>query len=277
MKISVLILTHNEELNIKKTILNVINWADEIIVIDSFSDDNTIKILEEFNIKIYYNKFINFKEQRLFALNKTSISNEWVLFLDADEWLTDSLKVEIKKTIKFTEFDGFLIKRRFYFMGSWIKYGGYYPSWNLRLFKRKLASINRDINEHIEIDGIVSKLKNDMVDENQKKFGQWITKHNKYSDLESVQLTRKDTDQLAVFFGNPIERKRWIREKIWNKMMPPLIRPFIYFIYRYFFRLGFLDGRAGFIYHFNHALVYRLFIDIKFLELKKHETDNTRP
>jgi len=277
MNISVLILTYNEEVNIRRTISNVIDWADQVIVVDSYSDDNTVKIVKEYDVKVYFNHFINFKEQRLFALRETAISNEWVLFLDADEWLTDELKDEIDETLKSTELDGFLIKRRFYFMGSWIRYGGYYPSWNLRLFKRNLATVNREINEHIHIDGLVGSLKNDMVDENKKSFSEWITKHNVYSDFESLQLNSKNQDELADLFGNKIERKRWVRENIWNKFLPPLLRPFLYFIYRYFLRLGFLDGKEGFIYHFNHALVYRLFIDVKFLEFKKNETNNTRP
>lgn len=266
--ITVIILTYNEEENIQNALENIKNWANQVIVLDSFSNDKTLKIIQNYQVDLYYNEFKNFKDQRTFALRKTKIINDWVLFLDADERLTSELKNEISNIIKSPQYDGYLIKRRFYFMGQWIKYGGYYPSWNLRFFKHKLASVNREINEHIEIDGSVGALKYDMIDENLKNFSYWIDKHNNYSTRESESLLSNEKDTIAKIFGNSIQRKRWIRINIWNKLLPPLIRPFIYFIYRYFIRFGFLDGKVGFIYHFNHALVYRLFIDIKYIEKK---------
>ena len=158
-------------------------------------------------------------------------------------------------------------------MGKWIKYGGYYPTWILRLFKHKLASCDRDMNEHIIINGRVGRLKNDFVDDNNKGITDWIEKHNKYATFEAKELMKntdnpKQRDKLSNLFGSQVERKRWIREKIWNRFLPPLFRPFLYYLYRYIFRLGFLDGRVGFIYHTLHGLFYRLLIDVKFLEMK---------
>lgn len=266
--LTVIILSYNEEKNIHFALENIKSWANQIIVVDSFSNDKTLEILDNYSIDLYSNQFKNFKEQRTFALRNTKINNDWVLFLDADEILTKELKTEISTVLQEPFYDGYLIKRRFYFMGKWIKYGGYYPSWNLRLFKHSLASVNREINEHIEINGSVGSLRHDMIDENHKDFSSWIKKHDDYSNRECQSLLTSEKDDLAKFWGNSIERKRWVRLNIWNKLLPPLIRPFLYFIYRYFIRLGFLDGKIGFIYHFNHALVYRLFIDIKFIEKK---------
>ena len=164
-------------------------------------------------------------------------------------------------------------------MGKWIKHGGYYPIRILRLFKHKLASCNRDMNEHIIVKGSVGRLENDFVDNNKKDIHDWIEKHNKYAAFEAIELMKnidnpKEKDKMANLSGTQVERKRWIREKIWNRLLPPLLRPFIYYIYRYFFRLGFMDGKEGFIYHTLHGLFYRLLIDIKYIEMKYKRKNN---
>jgi glycosyltransferase involved in cell wall biosynthesis len=259
--ITVIVLTLNEELNISHCLENVSGWAGEIIILDSYSNDSTVSKAEFAGAKVYFRKFDNYAAQRNYALNKIPISNNWILFLDADEWLTEELKQEINNTLPKTEFDGFLIKRRFYFMGKWIRYGGCYPIWNLRLFRKGIAKVNREINEHVEIKGRLGKLKFDMVDENHKGLSFFLTKHIKYAQMEALQFS-KPCDLKVNFWGNPIERKSWIRNKIWNRISLPFIRPFTYFFYTYFLRLGFLDGRKGFIFHFLHDLWYIFLIDV---------------
>lgn len=260
-EITVIILTLNEEANISYCLKNVSDWANEIIILDSYSTDSTVSIAESAGAKVYSRKFDNYSRQRNYAINELPITNNWILFLDADEWLTDELKEEISTTLTKTSCDGFLIKRRLYFLNKWIKYGSYYPSWNLRLFRKGVATINREINEHVEVNGRVGKLKYDMVDENHNGLSLWLFKHIKYAQLEASQFSTPN-DLKTKFWGNPIERKNWIRHNIWNKILPPLIRPFIYFFYRYFLRLGFLDGRIGLIFHFLQALWYPFLIDV---------------
>jgi glycosyltransferase involved in cell wall biosynthesis len=262
--ITVIVLTLNEELNISYCIKNVIGWANEIIILDSYSTDSTVAIAESLGAKVYFRIFDNYAKQRNYAINELPIANNWIFFLDADEWLTEELKEEIHNTITVTDYDGFLIKRRFYFLNKWIKYGGYYPSWNLRLFRKGIAKVSREINEHVEIMGRVGKLKYDMVDENHKGLSFWLSKHIQYAQLEAQQFSTLN-DLKIRFGGNPIERKNWIRHKIWNKIMPPLVRPFIYFFYTYFLRFGFLDGRVGFIFHFLHDLWFIFLIDVYFV------------
>jgi len=273
--LTVVILTYNEEVNIKQSISNVIDWADDVYVLDSYSTDKTVEISQQLGAKVFFRKFDNYAKQRTYAMQELPINTEWMLFLDADEYLFDELKKEIDTTLDNTNFDGFYLKRRFYFMGSWIKYGGYYPTWILRLFKHKKATCHRDMNEHIKVDGEIGYLKNDFVDENQKGITDWLNKHNKYVAFEAQELLNFEEDKknnkkdvMSNLFGSQVERKRWIREKIWNPLLPPLVRPFIYFFYRYIVRLGILDGKAGFVYHLIHGLFYRLLIDVKYLELK---------
>lgn len=267
--VTVIILTYNEELNIRQALENIAGWADEIILLDSYSSDSTLDIAREYSVEIFQRKFDNYASQRNYAIKEIPKKNEWMLFLDADEYLTDELKNEINQSLKNSKFDGYFLKRRFYFMGKWIKYGGYYPTKLLRLFKWELAECERDINEHIHVNGSTGTLKYDFVDKNNKPFRDWIDKHNRYSDFESTQF-KNEKDPNAKFWGNTTQRKLWIRDRIWNRLMPPLIRPFLFFFYRYFIRLGFLDGKEGFIYHFMHGLVYRFIIDVKYIEKNKN-------
>jgi glycosyltransferase involved in cell wall biosynthesis len=260
-KVTVIVLTLNEELNISYCLKNVIDWANEVIILDSYSTDSTVSISESFGAKVFFRKFDDYARQRNYAINELPITSQWILFLDADEWLTNELKEEISDTLKLTRFDGFLIKRRLYFSGKWIKYGAYYPSWNLRLFRKGLATINRAINEHVEINGQVGKLKHDMVDENHNGLIFWLHKHIQYAHMESKQFSTRNNLKTNLF-GNQIERKNWIRQRIWNRLLPPLIRPFIYFFYRYFLRFGFLDGKIGLVFHFLQALWYPFLIDV---------------
>jgi len=266
-KIAVLILTYNEQINLPYALENVNDWADEIIILDSYSIDDTVKIAESYDAKVYFRKFDNFSAQRKYALNELPIKSDWIFVLDADEYLTDELKSEILNVIKNTDRDAFIINRRFYWKGKWIK-RGYYPTKLLRFGRKGLIDCDdRPINEHIvcRTDNI-GYLKNDFVDYNRKNLTNWIDKHNNYSTREAKQLFENEYEKYN-FFASQYERKRWIRINIWNKM-PLVIRSFLYFIYRYFIKLGFLDGKEAFMYHFLHAFIYRILIDFKYLELK---------
>ena len=274
--LTTVILTYNEEIHIGRAINNVKGWCKDIFILDSGSTDRTVKIAKALGAKVFYREFDNYANQRNYAIRELPIETEWVLFLDADEYLTEELKEEISRVLPKTDKDGFYLKRRFYFMGKWIKHGGYYPSFLLRLFKKNKGIVKREVNEHIDVEGKVGTLKNDFVDENLKGISFWIDKHNRYATFEAMQLLkyeerikRREKDNFAKLFGTQAQRKRWIREYIWNPLMPPLIRPFFYFFYRYFFKFGFLDGKEGFIFHFLHALWFYFLIDVKYLELKR--------
>ena len=267
--ITVVILTYNEEVNLPHALDNVKEFAKDVVLLDSYSTDNTLEIAESYGVRVYTRKFDDFSRQRKYALEVISYTTEWIFVLDADEFLTEQLKEEIKKTIGTTHLDAFYIKRRFYWMGKWIR-RGYYPTWLLRLGRTgSITCDERPINEHLVCkNGNVGKLKEDFVDFNRKSLADWISKHNHYSDREASQLLSQDeSKEVYKLWGSQYERKRWLRVKVWNKL-PPLIRPFLYFSYRYIFRLGFLDGKEAFMYHFLHAFLYRILIDLKYLEKK---------
>lgn len=271
--LALVILTYNEEANIAQALDSVLGWANEICILDSHSTDRTLEIARQYGCDIAQNKFESYAKQRNYALDQLPIRTEWVLFLDADEWLPDALKQEISKLIATSpEENGFYINRRLIWMGRWIR-RGYYPSWILRLFRHgKGRCEDRAVNEHLIVEGKTRKLRNDFIHEDRKGVTEWTAKHNGYATREAREMfnsrTAQDYREIDVrLFGTQAERKRWLRYKVWNRL-PPLIRPFFYFFYRYVFAGGFLDGRAAFVYHFLQALWFPMLIDIKYLEMK---------
>ena len=194
------------------------------------------------------------------------------VFLDADEWLTDALKREISALIATSPVEnGFYVNRRLLWMGRWIR-RGYYPSWILRLFRSgKGCCEDRTVNEHLIVDGPTGRLRNDLMHEDHKGVSEWISKHNGYATLEALELFNsrsapghREID--ARLFGTQAQLKRWLRHAVWNRL-PPIVRPFFYFFYRFVLTGGFLDGQAAFAYHFLQALWYPMLIDVKYLEL----------
>ncbi len=269
--ISVIILTYNEEIHIERLLKNIGDWADEIFIVDSFSTDKTLEIAKKYGCKIFQHKFENQAQQFNWALDNLDIKNDWILRLDADEYLTLELKEEISIVLNnITMSDvvnGFYIKRRVYFMGRWIKHGGYYPTWILRLFKKgKARSEQRKMDEHIVLSegpkgkqssygaNKAGKLKNDFIDDNKKDLTFWIEKHNNYSSREAAD----------VFAGN--YGRGW---KKYYYRLPLFFRVCMYFCYRYFLRLGFLDGKEGLIFHFLQGFWYRFLVDAKLYEKSK--------
>jgi glycosyltransferase involved in cell wall biosynthesis len=280
--VAVIVLTYNEELNIAQALDSVQGWAREIFILDSFSADRTLDIARPYGCHIVQHTFENYARQRNFALDDLPINSEWILFLDADEWLPDALKQEISDTLAARpEVNGFYLNRRLIWMGRWIR-RGYYPSLILRLFRRGTGRCeDREVNEHLIVEGATARLKADFIHEDRKGVSDWIAKHNRYATLEAQTLLARKRDAGyqeidARLSGTQAQRKRWLRHRVWNRL-PPLIRPFFYFLYRYIVKGGFLDGREAFIFHFLQALWFPLLIDIKYLELKPGVPKGTDP
>lgn len=274
--VSFLVITFNEEKNIGHA-LDGIDWADEVFVIDDSSRDKTLDIIKEYpNVSVFQHKFENYAAQKNWALDHLPWSNEWVFILDADEQITPELEEEIIKIINRpqTKECGFFVNRRFIFLGKWIKHCGWYPSWNLRLFRKGKARYeDRTVNEHMIVDGEVGYLKNNMIHENHKGLFDWIEKHNRYSSLEAKEVygfshKRKETGLSPSFLGNPVERKRAFRERVMPKL-PIFLIPLLRFSQMYFLRLGILDGYTGFIFCTLQA-IQEFNTSIKLKELKQN-------
>lgn len=280
--LSIVVLTYNEELNIAQCLRSIAGWAEEVFVVDSFSSDRTVEIAREHEAKIVQHEFNGYADQRNWSLKQLPFSQEWVLYLDADEMAPPELRDEVAAVLADVppEVQGFYIKRRLIFMGKWIKWGGYYPTWLLRLFRPGAAHCDeRSVNEHFSVGGQTRALRNDLIHHDQRGFSHWIEKHNKYATLEARELMRAESIKNGVasasvpakMFGEPPERTQWLRTVVWARA-PLLARPFLYFIYRYVFRLGFLDGREGFVYHFFQGLWFQFLTDVKYLEIKRGRT-----
>jgi glycosyltransferase involved in cell wall biosynthesis len=277
--LSVVILTLNEETNLTHAVRSVAGWARETFIVDSFSTDRTVKLAKELGCVVAQHRFESYGQQRNYALDQLPIQSEWVLFLDADEWVPEALKEEIAGTLaRKPKENGFFLCWKFLWMGKWIRHG-YYPSWILRLFRRGTARCEeRSVNERLKLDGEAGYLREPFVHEDRKGLAHWIAKHSEYARREAEELLKTpDASQLAPsLFGSQGERIRWFQQKVWNRL-PPLVRPLGYFGYRYVLRLGFLDGREALVYHLLHALWYRLLIDAYYLELRSSPTSASAP
>lgn len=278
LSLTTIILTKNEENNIEKCIRSLDGLAERIIVVDSFSDDNTKDLALSLNADVYENKFISHSNQFNWALKNCNITSEWIFRIDADEEMTAELVEEFKDKIpQITEgINGVFLRRRRYFMGRWIKHGDVYPEKVMRLFRTGTAeSEDRTMDEHIVLKfGDAIEFESDFEDKDTKDLTFWINKHNWYSNKESSEFIKIYTEQSSnnelhgKILGNQCERRRWLKNKIYYKI-PLFVRPIFYFIYRYFFKLGFLDGKEGLIYHVLQAFWYRFLVDSKIYESYK--------
>ncbi|MBD3797016.1 MAG: glycosyltransferase family 2 protein [Campylobacterales bacterium] len=284
LPISAIVMTYNEERNLRACLESISDYIDEIVVVDSISNDKTEEIAREYTSKLYQNKFINQAKQFIWTLANADIKNEWILRIDADERWTKEGFNELRKIIEDDSADGVYVKMKIFFMGRFIKHGAFYPNYFLRVYKRsKGAMEDRWMDEHIKVDGVTVHSNIDVIESNydrQENIALWTDKHNGYSTREAVEfLIAKhkihEINTVANLFGNKTERKRWMKENVYFKT-PLFVRPFMYFVYRYFFKLGFLDGKEGFIFHTLHAFWYRFLVDTKVYQIEKLAKKNSQ-
>jgi glycosyltransferase involved in cell wall biosynthesis len=275
-----MVLTYNEERNLAACLGSVAGWADEILVIDSGSADHTLEIARQYRAQVVSHPFTSHAKQWNWALNSVPLANEWVLALDADQRVTAELREEIGNLLAAegsapTGLGGCYVRRRQIFRGRWIKHGGYYPKHLLKLFRRDAVWVDEGdrVDHHFRVRGKVAKLGHDIVEDNHNelRIQSWVEKHNRYAFLQACEEIQRgrgnDHPNLqASWRGGPDERILWLKN-VWMRA-PLYLRPFAYFIYRYFFLLGFLDGKEGFIFHFLQAFWYRLLVDVNIDELR---------
>lgn len=247
-KISVIVITKNEAENIFAC-LNSVKWADEIIVVDSGSTDETLTIAKQFTDKIFYNEWKGFAPQKTFALNQAS--NDWVLSLDADEVVTENLRDEILNS-DLDKADGYRIKRNNFFLGKLIRGCGWGNDYQLRLFKKSKTKLtNRLVHEGFEVEGKISQLNNTMLHYSYRNFRDAFQKINHYSTLEAIEKqNRKKVNGITI-----------------------ILTPVIAFLQHFFFRKGFVDGIYGLFVSIMHAIT-KLQVQLKIWELKKAKRNN---
>ncbi len=273
--LSVIILTHNESKHIERCIKSLQLITDKILIVDSFSTDNTVEIAEKLGAVVLQNKWVSYAFQFNFGIANTPFETTWLMRMDADEYLTNELAQELNTSLVNvdSETSGFYVKRRVMFMDKWIRRGGYYPIWLLRIWRRGQGTCEELwMDEHIKLTrGTTQQLTHDIVDHNLNNLTWWTQKHNNYAireviDLLNIQFNFEDKKTVQPdFWGTQEQRTRFLKIKYAN--LPLFTRPFLYFNYRYFVKLGFLDGTKGLIWHFLQGFWYRFLVDAKIYEL----------
>ncbi len=272
--LTIVILTFNEEINLPGALESVVAWADQVFVVDSFSTDKTLEIARKYEAQIFQNIWVDWATQRNWALDNLPIKNEWVLFLDADERVSPELAEEIRETLINVpnEICGFYVKRKFVFLGKWLRHGGLFPNFILRLVRKDKTRVKMiGAWEYFRVHGETLKMNNSVIHKDNKTLTHWINKHNQYADNEAKAI-RENKKYIEIGSNGELERKQKVKLRgyIWNRL-PLLQRSFFPFFTRYVIQRGFLDGIEGFIYYFLHDLWYPFLVDTKVLELKKRK------
>lgn len=283
LDLTVLILTFNESRHIDRSIASVRAFAREIIVVDSFSTDDTVDKARAAGARVLQNRFINYSKQFQWGLDNGGITSEWVMRLDADEIIEPDLGAELIHTVPTVPADvvGMNMDRKHIFMGRWIRHGGRYPLRLLRVWRTQNGRIeDRWMDEHIVIwGGRTINLKGGFADCNLNDLTFFTDKHNKYATREAIDklsgkygLFARDEAFSASSSPKQAVLKRWMKNAVYNRL-PFWAGPLGYFLYRYFIQLGFLDGYQGMIYHFLQGYWYRFLVEAKTVELDEAIAD----
>lgn len=268
--ITVIILTKNEEDNIEKCLLSLTSWVNRIIVVDSGSSDKTVELSENLGAEVYNHvPFENHGKQFNWALDNIEIKSKWIFRVDADEVVPAELAHEIiEQCVLHKDDDVNAMEMRFkvFFLGRFLKHGGAYPFVKINIFKKGKARFNeRPLGDNVELlEGKYIQLKNDCLHYDFKNLSIYIRKHDWYSDLEVDSYFRK-LDNLDTKISKEAKKRKIIRNSIYYRL-PKYFRAKLYFWFRYYIQLGFLDGEAGRVYAFLQAYFYRFIIDAKISE-----------
>lgn len=278
MKLIAIILTLNEAHHLPRCLASLNGVVDAVLVADSFSTDDTLRIAQEYGARVVQHPFVNQATQFNWALTQLNADADWVLRIDADEVLTPALAAEIRERLPSLgpDIDGAFCGRRMTFQGQRIHFGGLFPIRVLRLFRTGRGQCeNRWMDEHIKVAGLTVDFQHELIDDNLNSLTWWTDKHNRYASREAVDLLNLEYgfmphDSVASLRGgNQAGVKRWVKEKVYARL-PGGLRAFAYFFYRYVIRLGFLDGQAGTAFHFLQGFWYRYLVDAKVAEVKRH-------
>jgi len=277
LNLTALILTYNEHLHIKRCIESCKQYCKDVVVIDSFSTDDTVEIAKSLGARVYQNKWENnYAKQFNWGLDSGEITTEWVIRMDADEYCLPELIEEIKEKLPNVSDDvsGIILKRRSYFWGKWMKHG-IYPVKLLRLFRYSQGRCeNRWMDEHIFVkSGNVIEFENDFVDENLNNVRWWVNKHVNYAIREAVDLldiqyglTGNNSESSGQEKGGQADKKRELKRKYAN--MPLFKRAVNYFLYRYFIKGAWRDGKEALAFTIVQGLWYRILVDCYIYEIK---------
>jgi glycosyltransferase involved in cell wall biosynthesis len=273
--VTAVVLTFNEERNLAACLESLVGWTRAVVVVDSGSTDATCDIARRLGAVVVTHAFETHARQWQWALDTLPIDTDWVLGLDADQRVMPELRDRIVAALASAGgVHGFYMRRRQIFRGRWIRHGGYYPKYLLKLFHRSYVRLDASelVDHHFHVDGDVRLLHADILEDNRNEasIAAWTDKHNRYAVLQArqelLQQGRDRRGDAGQTSGTPDARVRWMKGA-WARM-PRFVRPCLYVFYRYVVRLGFLDGKQGFVFHVLQGFWYRLLVDINIDELR---------
>jgi glycosyltransferase involved in cell wall biosynthesis len=273
MRPAVILLSFNSEDTLGATLAQARKVASAIFVIDSYSSDGTVALAESYGATVVQHPFENYGAQRNWGIDNLAITAPWQLHLDADEVMDDVLVAAILALPDLPEHAGYFVPRYVKFLGRVMRHGGMSPTWHLRLFRTGVGRCeDRKYDQHYLLigPGTTGQLPGVMIDDIAMSISEWTARHNRWADGEVAELFTEaaggaETGRLvADAKGNPAQRKRALRQKY--NQLPLFVRPFALFGYRYFVKLGFLDGTEGFIFWVLQTFWFRFLIDAKIWE-----------
>ena len=271
--LTTIILTFNEEKNIANSINSVKNLSKRIVVVDSYSTDKTVEIAKSLGVEVIQHPFENQAKQFIYAFDYLTINTQWIMRLDADEMISIDAVKEIEDiclTNKNTDINGIVVRFEVNFLGKKLRHGGIYPFRKMIVYKKDKGYMeDRAMDEHIVLkEGKSIELKHDSYHRDYKDLNAWIDKHNKYSSRE-VKDYFLNTNLESKQLNKSAKIKRFIKFNIYYKL-PLGTRAHLYYLYRYYFKMGFLDGKEGKIFAFMQAYWYRFLVDAKIFEKKNN-------
>lgn len=278
----VIILTYNSAAIIGETLDQALKVSNHVLVVDSGSTDGTPDVVAQRGCKLLQRPFTNYSDQRNWAIDQVAAEYAWQLHLDADEVLDEQAVAEIRSVASEDRGAAWMLRRRDYFMGRELKHSGLNP-WHLRLFRSGVGRCeNRLYDQHFHATAPAGRLRGLMHDKNALSLSDWTARHNRWADLEAKEILKAgengDGVLQARLFGDARERTRYLKQAYY-RLLPGGLRSIAYFVYRYVFRLGFLDGREGFYFAFFQALWFRMLVDGKVYEtrLSRNATAQAAP
>lgn len=273
--LTAIILAFNEERHIARAIRSARAVAGRVVVVDSFSNDATPEIAESEGAEVFQNAWTTHAGQFQWALDNCNIGPGWILRLDSDEYLEPKLQQAIRDWCVAPEpgVNGLCLRRKIVFLGQPISHGFFYPLLILRMWRSGEGRMEqRQMDEHIVLTNPnLRTLPGDLVDDNLNDLSWWIAKHNRYATLEvaaRIETLAGQADAGKGVLTGQARRKRWLKEQVYARL-PSTLRAGLYFFYRYVLGRGFLDGRAGFYFHFLQACWYRTLVEAKLYELER--------
>ena len=282
MRVAAVILTLNESRHLARCLDSLRGVVTETIVADCFSTDTTVQIAEDRHARVIQHAWTNHATQFNWAISHIDPTVDWVLRIDADEYLSPQLAAEIQTRLEALgpRVDGIYCNRRIVFQGKLVRYGGVGVVPTLRIFRNGHGRCeSRWMDEHIKVDGETIAFDGDIIDENLNSLTWWTAKHNGYASREVVDLLNLEFgfmphDSIASLRdAQRAEAKRWVKENVYARL-PGGIRALLYFLYRYFLRFGFMDGHSGTVFHVLQGFWYRYLVDAKLSEVRRYIKEN---